>query len=292
MRTQVGSIAKVSGDLSTARALILVLAIVLLMGVAAVASREPLRAPGANPRPVSVSGGASGSAEPSTLVLVAAGALIAAGGLSLRRIGDPVHTTPAIKTTRLIWMPMLVVIGLLLASGGLIGSHRQVLPTPVLGVPKHLPRAVGRTTSHFALPTWVPVSILAVLLGGALAAWLLLRRARPSDLPAFSSLGAGVGAAIALSLEDLESDPDARRAVIAAYRRMEQSLAEAGLPRMASEAPREYLSRTLGALELDPNLLGTLTTLFERARFSLRQIDASVRDQAVTALRALQQELA
>jgi Domain of unknown function (DUF4129) len=47
------------------------------------------------------------------------------------------------------------------------------------------------------------------------------------------------------TLEDLEGEPDPRRAVIAAWARMERGLAAAGLPRHPSEAPFEYAARVL-----------------------------------------------
>jgi Domain of unknown function (DUF4129) len=53
------------------------------------------------------------------------------------------------------------------------------------------------------------------------------------------------------TLDDVEREPDPRRAVIAAWARMERGLAAAGLPRRASEAPLEYAGRVL-ATAADP----------------------------------------
>ena len=47
------------------------------------------------------------------------------------------------------------------------------------------------------------------------------------------------------AIDDLEAEPDARRAVIAAYARMEGVLARHGLRRCPSETPLEYLRRIL-----------------------------------------------
>ena len=57
-------------------------------------------------------------------------------------------------------------------------------------------------------------------------------------------------AAVDLSLEDLENDPDARRAVIRAYARMERALGSYGLARRPSETPLEYLARALTSLRV------------------------------------------
>jgi uncharacterized protein DUF4129 len=102
------------------------------------------------------------------------------------------------------------------------------------------------------------------------------------------------------TLEDLEREPDPRRAVIAAWARMERGLAAAGLPRRPAEAPFEYAARVLAAAlgpdpdqaSLRPGSVHRLTGLFERAKFSHHRIDPGDRDQAVAALRAVRQELA
>jgi hypothetical protein len=99
------------------------------------------------------------------------------------------------------------------------------------------------------------------------------------------------------TLEDLEREPDPRRAVIAAWARMEAGLAAAGLPRRPSEAPFEYAARVLETAldpigEGPPSSVHRLTGLFERAKFSLHDIGQGDRDQAIAALRAVRQELA
>ena len=56
------------------------------------------------------------------------------------------------------------------------------------------------------------------------------------------------------TLDDLRAETDPRRAVIAAYARMERALAAYGLPRRPSEAPDEYLQRIFADLEVEPSL--------------------------------------
>jgi Domain of unknown function (DUF4129) len=111
------------------------------------------------------------------------------------------------------------------------------------------------------------------------------------------------------TLDDVEREPDPRRAVIAAWARMERGLAAAGLPRRASEAPLEYAGRVLataagppgqpfGAFPTGPTpavrpaSVRRLTDLFERAKFSHHTIDRAMRDEAVAALRAVRADLA
>jgi hypothetical protein len=104
------------------------------------------------------------------------------------------------------------------------------------------------------------------------------------------------------TLEDLERDPDPRRAVIAAWARMERGLAAAGLPRHPAEAPFEYAARVLETSlapggpgvpgRLPSSSVHRLTGLFERAKFSQHAIGPAERDEAVAALRAVRRELA
>jgi Domain of unknown function (DUF4129) len=79
--------------------------------------------------------------------------------------------------------------------------------------------------------------------------------------------------------------------VIAAYSRMERSLASFGLPRRPFEAPVEYLSRVLEELRSGSPAARRLTHLFERAKFSQHRIDAGMKDQAIDAVVTLRDEL-
>ena len=104
---------------------------------------------------------------------------------------------------------------------------------------------------------------------------------------------AGLAIALALdeSLDDLRSDPDIRRAIIAAYARMERALAAAGIPRRLSEAPFEYVARALQSLDAGGPTVARLTDLFEHAKFSHHEPDESMRQEAIAALVAVRDEL-
>ena len=100
-----------------------------------------------------------------------------------------------------------------------------------------------------------------------------------------------LSAAVDDSLDDLRAERDPRRAVIAAYARMERALEGQGLPRRRSEAPLEYLGRVLGALRVRSSAVLALTELFERAKFSRHEIDAEMKDEAIGALVAVRNDL-
>jgi hypothetical protein len=92
-------------------------------------------------------------------------------------------------------------------------------------------------------------------------------------------------------LGELESEPDPRRAVIAAYARMERSLAGAGLARSGPEAAQEYLARLLGELGVSAEPARRLTDLYQLAKFSQHPIDEAMKGRAIAALVELRNEL-
>jgi Domain of unknown function (DUF4129) len=110
------------------------------------------------------------------------------------------------------------------------------------------------------------------------------RRARPTAVDELEAV-------LTETLDDLELDPDPRRAVIEAYIRMEGVLAAHGHARLPHEAPLEYLARVLRALDVRAEAAHALTELFERARFSTHEIDTAMRAEAVTSLAAVRDDL-
>ncbi len=99
-----------------------------------------------------------------------------------------------------------------------------------------------------------------------------------------------LGDALDEAIDDLRRDPDPRRAVIAAYARMEQALTVYGLPRKPSEAPYEYLRRVARDLEAEQPV-AALTELFELAKFSEHSVDETMRGRAIDALTAVRTEV-
>jgi hypothetical protein len=166
------------------------------------------------------------------------------------------------------------------------------------------------STLEVPTPPAEPGVVPLVVAGVALAAMIGLavaqlmaerRRRRPPRTPAERLVEL-----LDDTLEDLEREPDPRRAVIAAWARMERGLAAAGLPRHPAEAPFEYAGRVLEAAlaptdrgtppefpgPLRPHSVHRLTGLFERAKFSRHPIGQADREEAMAALRTVRRELA
>jgi NADH:ubiquinone oxidoreductase subunit 6 (subunit J) len=137
---------------------------------------------------------------------------------------------------------------------------------------------------------------LAVGLGALIAAAVVVavlverrRRRQRSDAPTPEQLEE-LGRALDEAIDDLRRDPDPRRAVIAAYARMERALTVYGLPRKPSEAPYEYLHRVARELEAE-GPVASLTELFEVAKFSEHSVDETMRGRAIDALTAVRAEV-
>jgi hypothetical protein len=138
--------------------------------------------------------------------------------------------------------------------------------------------------------TWVLLGVLGVF--GALAAVVVLGpQVRRSLLDARAGRHDAVAALVDESIDDLRSESDPRRAVIAAYARMERGLGRAGLARKPFEAPLEYLRRVLLDLQAGAQPVGRLTELFERAKFSRHDVGADAKDEAIECLLAIRGDL-
>jgi hypothetical protein len=93
------------------------------------------------------------------------------------------------------------------------------------------------------------------------------------------------------ALDDLRAERDPRKAIIAAYARMERLLAGFGRARAPAEAPFEYLARVLIELRVSRHPVEALTELFERAKFSVHALGAEDKSRAIKALETVRDEL-
>jgi hypothetical protein len=136
---------------------------------------------------------------------------------------------------------------------------------------------------------------LAVLAaGGATAAvfvWRRGRQKRPLVVAGPDDVAEQLSEVLSETLDDLALERDPRRAVIRAYARMEQVLASHGLPRAPHEAPLEYLARVLRELNVRAEAAHALTELFERAKFSQHEIDLAMKQEAIAALVRVRDDL-
>ena len=189
----------------------------------------------------------------------------------------------------------IAIIPLLLAIRGYLHHHQGLLRLNAFwlngnGAAGHH----GDRASHYQPTFQYPVLWVTLVLLAAGVGWYLWQRAHRDVLPARSSglsVADDVAGSIDDAIDDLETEPDARRAVIAAYARMERAFGRHGLSRLASETPTEYLRRILLGLTTKVDAVRRLTGLFEQARFSDHAIDASMKQDAIESLRTIRDDL-
>jgi hypothetical protein len=149
-------------------------------------------------------------------------------------------------------------------------------------------RSVPAREAHFQWPLALGVAGL-ILLGGV---WLYVSQRRElMSRRRDGTLEADIVSAIETTIDDLHSERDPRRAVIAAYAVMERTLTAHGLARHRAETPLEYLGRILLDLNVRESAVRTLTELFEYAKFSRHEIDTVMKEQAIAALLAVRDDL-
>jgi len=166
-------------------------------------------------------------------------------------------------------------------------SPEQAGGQPVGSQGQNKGSSAATRTLHFRWGEFIVILGLLLVACAAIAVWVLRRKdaQKPETAPEV------LAAALDESLDDLRNDPDLRRAIIAAYARMETALAAAGIPRDPAEAPLEFVERALLSLDTSADAVRRLTDLFEWARFSHHEPEPSMRDDAVDALVAVRDEL-
>lgn len=181
---------------------------------------------------------------------------------------------------------LAIVLGLLYGRQG-----ERASPTPTLPSQAQPPLRTPADGTAGGWPVhWVLLAVLSCV-GGTFAAFVLVRHWRRRRAAKPLTAEEELVVAVDESLDELESEPDPRLAVIRAYARMERSLALEGAGRRPPETPLEYLARVLAAVRVSRGSIARLTSLFQDAKFSRHAIDATMKGEAVAALRELREEL-
>jgi hypothetical protein len=139
---------------------------------------------------------------------------------------------------------------------------------------------------------WPVLAVAALAAVAVVAWWLAARGRRRAREPLGTTPAEALADVLAETLDDLRAERDPRRAVIAAYARMERALAASGLPRDPAEAPEEYLRRILSDVAVTSRAATRLTSLFAWARFSGHDVRPEMKDEAIETLEQVQRELA
>ncbi len=184
------------------------------------------------------------------------------------------------------------------SSGGSHGDgHGPVrLPParqdPARTPPPTLPAEHSDHSLHFGLTRilfGLGIALLAVaLVLAGVYLWRYLTRPMAAEVPAtYATLDdeqERLAQAVDSGRRALLDGTDTRAAVIACYSAMEESLADSGVARRASDSPQDLLERAVAGGLPARAAAGELTTLFREARYSTHPMDGGHRDRAAAAL--------
>ena len=225
---------------------------------------------------------------------MAAGAVLLAYFVATKKKKEPqsFRTRPAIVSLMIFALAFAIAVALRGHFGG--QSKGRSSAAQMAQIQKELKKAQRkRGATQPGKPTFewrLAVGIIALIVGVTATAFVRSYRRRKGVIEELT-LAQELSVLMDETLDDLRNEADPRKAVIAAYARMERILAAHGLPRRPAEAPLEYLSRVLLDLEVSAPAVRRLTRLFERAKFSQHDIDASMKEQAIDALVSIRDDL-
>jgi Domain of unknown function (DUF4129) len=218
--------------------------------------------------------------------------------LALRRM---LKTTIAVV---MFALGALMIIDLLLhykphlsSSGCTAGSSRQSASCRRQQDQTSKQQRISHGRAHLPHLPWLPYLLLALLIAiVAVAIVMIVLRRRQSRWSAgyggeFADEGEDLQRAVESGRLALRAVDDARAAIIACYRAMEESLAGAGAARDAAETPDELLTRAAAAGLVHGAAASRLTVLFYEARYSTHAMPRSALDVARQALDEISADL-
>ena len=279
---------------SAARALLPGLAVLSLVGVVAVAATG------------STQGGTDETRRPSDIVfdtffslslvvLIPAAALVVYGLMQRRAIAQEVASGKYRRTSivsSLLFALLFAVAWYFLVPrrlGSRFQPEDETSELEILRPRPERPEGDGAYEPEFA---WIPVLVLVGLVAIGIGAYFVAARRRGRAFDGDTvRLAEEVADDVDESLDDLRAEPDARRAVVAAYARLERALGASGVARSRQETVEEYVARILGRLEVDDRLVRRLADLFTRAKFSHHAVDETMKEEAIAALAQIRDEL-
>jgi hypothetical protein len=272
------------------------IALTVLLGIVALVSRGHVSPAGNGAHDRGASQALANGVFTIWILAMVAGAVLLAYTLSTKR-RDKKRETFRIKPLLFsLFFFAAVVIGMVVAYNHLGKKAPPTRIKPAAIGTKHLKKGDRQKLEKAANPhdpsfNWYIAAGIFALLFGLSATALIASSRKRSKLVRELTVAQELLAMLDETLDDIRNEADPRKAVIAAYARMEKILAAHGLGRRPSEAPLEYLRRVLAELHVTEEAVTKLTALFERAKFSEHEIDAAAKEEAIDALVALRDQL-
>jgi hypothetical protein len=209
----------------------------------------------------------------------------------------------------LVWAAATGPVRMLGTAGARPGVPRAVpsaapsaTPTPSDDMPTY--RELTRGVRATADLSWIGQLVAyTVLLAVCLAGYLLLRSLwrnrwrrpeKPADVDFDPTPDTVVSEAIARDVAEQLAAVELggpRDGIVACWLRLEEVVADSGVPLRPAETSTELATRVLHTLDVDPRSVARLAELYREARFSEHLMGEDSRAQARTALRTLHEDL-
>jgi uncharacterized membrane protein YidH (DUF202 family) len=280
---------------SAARALVPALLVLGLLAVVAIASTGSTSRGTGRTRPPAAT--FLDSILTLGLVAVVAGGILVAYGLMQRKeIGEEIRSGRYRRSSLLGWILFVFAFTAFVYWRGNwrlrpTGPGAEDVVPPDQRMPPPDARTPDATTTYEPSLSWISIAVVLLLVGAAVAAYAVSQRRARRRVTERDTLAEDVSAVLDETLDDLRAESDPRRAVIAAYVKLERVLSANGVPRRRAETEEEYLSRFLAKLDVSVQAARRLTQLFERARFSQHAVDVGMKEEAIGALEQLRDEV-
>jgi Domain of unknown function (DUF4129) len=230
------------------------------------------------------------------VAVVAGGVLLLYGLMQRKAIAQEVASGRYRRTSLFAWMVFVAIFSALSywrIQGWNPPAQQAVEEEPPFGGGPIVPTTPDQKPSVVYEPSvsWIPIAIVVGLVVAAVIAYVVAERRSRAGRRGSGQLAEDLAVVLDETLDDLRAETDPRRAIIAAYARMERVLAANGIARRPAETSDEYLARVLGDLALGSDAVARLTALFTQAKFSHHSIDSTMKEEAIDALERVRDEL-
>lgn len=196
-----------------------------------------------------------------------------------------------------LWLGLAVALAVLMVNPSIVERLLEFGPAEVAEADSAVPiEDDEQAPVDFAI-TANQVYVALAAIGGWMTVTAVLRRRQAgepdiTDITEEGVEGDDLSVVIQAMVDDLGVGSDPRSAVLSAYHRLEQALADQDHPRRATETPTEHLDRVFKRLPIDRTPFLRLARRYEVARFSTEPITEADRDAAAADLARARADLA
>jgi len=125
--------------------------------------------------------------------------------------------------------------------------------------------------------TYILLAIVAIVIGLIIGVIMIFKKQKIQTGPSLEEIAAK-------TIHNLKIDGDCRKSVINCYKQMCNWLRSRGVNKADCQTPREFAMAAKNYIRISPDTLYNLTQIFEKARYSKKNISLEDRDKAIKCL--------